>query len=271
MGSYKPTPSRRTAATAAIAVALTFAWTSCPCLAQAAPSAQEEALSAFKLGVSLYRKGDFDKSAALFHTAFSLEPKAVYLFNAARSEHRGGKLAAAEKSYERCAQVMDGDPKVLARATSLLQDVRAEQRRLAEAAQRARAERDAEAVRTTSATPAQDTGWRGPVAWGATGVGAVLLGAGGWWLISASSAQADLDKKTQDRNENGKVVGIDAQSYTGEKDDIDARTTMGITAAAAGVAVTGVGIWLLVTSPDAPQVALTPTRRGPWLAVTLRF
>lgn len=233
----------------------------------AAKSAQSQALDAFQLGVSLYRKDDFSKAAGLFHTAFALDPQAVYLYNAARSEHRGGELKKAAATYRKCAGLLEADPKVVERSQGFLTEIEAQQRKQALAEEQAR---KLAALKVRKPAPTPDT-WKTPVGWASVGTGAVVLAVGGWLLVSAAADQDDLDARTDKRDDQGEVIGIDAESYNSEFDDIERGRTLGIAAGVGGLALAGVGTWLLLTAPSAKSVSIGPAHGGRGIRMALRF
>jgi len=226
----------------------------------------EQGLAAFQLGVSLYRKAEYGKAAGLFHTAFGLDPKPVYLFNAARSEHKGGFLDDALRDYDRCTKVAGADAKVVAKAAELARGIRAERKKKAAAEQ---ALRDQKAAALKKAAEAH--AWRTPTGWAGVGVGALLIGVGSWMILSASSERDDLNKKLDNKDKDGLYVDIDYETYDSQMNDLDQRSAIGVTAAVGGLAVAGVGAWLAFSTPDAPAVALTPAWNGRGLRLSLRF
>jgi tetratricopeptide (TPR) repeat protein len=252
--------------------------TALPGTAAAAPEARalhdgaEQGLAAFQLGVSLYRKNDFAKAAGIFHTAFGLDAKPVYLFNAARSEHKGGDLDKALSDYDRCAGLQGADARIVAKAKEFATGIRDDRKKKIEAAAQARREQALLAQKKA----ADEAAWRSPAGWGSIGAGALLLGVGGWLLASASSDQSDLDAKTKEMGKDPdtdelKIVGIVADDYNAEFDSIQSSRALGITAGLAGLAAAGVGTWLLISAPSAPAVSISPALGGRGVRFSLRF
>lgn len=91
------------------------------------------AMGALQLAKHHYQKGHFDKAARLFLEAFSIQPRAEFLFNAARAYHRGMKLKEAQKRYRECLVLKDVTPTVVKRIRLHLSEVIAIQNALAAA------------------------------------------------------------------------------------------------------------------------------------------
>lgn len=231
--------------------------------ANAAKSAETQALDAFQLGVALYRKDDFQNAANMFRTAFSLHARPVYLFNAARSAHRGGALESAAAGYDACARLPGADARIVARSQSFLAEVKLALK------QRAALAAEKPTVQVDGSAPVS-AGWRPPAAWASVGSGAALVLVGGWLLSAASTAQDELDGRTSQRDAT-KVVGTDWKTYTADQDSIDLNLGLGIGAAAGGLALAGVGVWLLLSDDPDPAVTPSPTANGRGFQLALRF
>ena len=93
-----------------------------PCLAES--EAATTALSVLAAAKHYYDKADYDRAAELFHEAYRIDPRPEFLFNAARVEHLGMKLAAAETHYVACLALTGADAQVRDRAGRYLEQVR---------------------------------------------------------------------------------------------------------------------------------------------------
>ncbi len=249
---------------AAVTVASVFAFAA---PASAVTKAQEaEALDVFKAAAKHYKAGEFAQSDKLFREAFAIHGRPVYLYNAARSAHRRGDLHTAARDYKRVLDLPRTSKKVAERTQKLLDEVNAAQKREA-----AKAEQEAEKERLRLAKKAKedDVAFRSKAAWASTITGVVAVGVGGYLLAAKASEQADLDDKVG-KKAGGKVIGIDAQTYTAEQDRLDRNGVIGMATIGVGVAAAGLGAYLLMTQP-ADKVAISPFFNGHGAVVTLRF
>ncbi|GEM_PF-1021792 len=251
---------------------------------------QEAAKQALSIATFHYKKGNFKEAAPMFHQAYKLQPRVEFLFNAARCEQRSMQLDAAEKHFQQCLEHKDAPPQVIRRATVHLGEIRSMKAALNKAnakAEKARAEADA-AKKAAANIAAGKTAsgrvkaarkplnpWKEPAGYGAVGLGVVMLGVGGYLAATYASGQADLDAKTEQRDDAKLVVGIDWQSYETEQNDLNGTAAMRTTLLLAGTAAAAAGVWMLLTAdeledPAAPKVSLVPTS-GRSVALTLQF
>ena len=200
----------------------------------------DPAKAAYALALHHYKAGDFKKAAPIFHQAYSIRQLPVFLFNAARSEQKSGQFQAAKKSYEKLLQSKDLPEQISVKARGYLEEVTAElkKKEQAEAARRA-----AERQRKLAQRAAASASTRKLIAWGTLGGGALLLGAGGYFLATWASGQAALDDQVADRD-GGDVVGISFEAYTAEQDRLDRTGLIGGAAFGVGAVAAGLGAWL---------------------------
>ena len=91
--------------------------------AQATDDGDEAALGAHKLATHMYNAGNFKEAAELYHTAFKLDPRPAFLFNAARSEQRIMLLDAAELHFKQVMELEGLDAATRSRVAMHLQEI----------------------------------------------------------------------------------------------------------------------------------------------------
>ncbi len=159
MSATAPTRQRRRRLVGLIMAACCASATVCPDRPAAAQEAiSDGAMGALKLAKFHYEKGHFDKAAALFLEAYQIQPRAEFLFNAARAYHRGMKLDEAEKRYRECLALKDVEPAVVKRIDLHLSEVVAIKTALAAAR---KGGKDEAAAALPKGEPAADPGLEG--------------------------------------------------------------------------------------------------------------
>lgn len=221
----------------------------------------EAARQALGLARFHYKKEEYAKAAALFMQAYSIQQNVFFLFNAARAEQRAMNLDAAEKHFKACLDTAGAPDKVLSRSRLHLAEIESVRAALAKA--RAEEERKnaaklaqaQKAAQTAAAALKQKNeepvdAWKTPAGWAAVGVGGALLGVGGWLALSYAADQEALNEKTHITNDDGKVIGIDFETYDGEQARLNDRAFWRSTLLVTGAAVAGAGAWMLLTAPE---------------------
>jgi len=232
--------------------------------AQKAPAAatNDDAVTRYRRALVHYKAGRFDAAAEDFHAAFALQKKAVFLFNAARSEHRAGKLKLAAGHYRQLLKRKAVPAKMAARAGELMVKVESEfrAREAREAADEAESKRRLELRQQRE----QQQSNHKLISFGLTGGGVAVLGAGGWLVASALSDQQALDDKVAKRSVGGspKITGLSYEEYAAEQDRLDRNHIVAGVTAAAGAIATGIGVWMLLNPPVEANAVLLPTGNG---------
>jgi hypothetical protein len=185
----------------------------------------------------------------LLHNAFKIQPKAQFLFNAARAEHRAMKLDRAKKHFEQCLTLKDASAKIRRRAEMHIKEIATMKAALAKARREAgeMAAPPPKPVIVKKAGPPLSPAWQMPVGWAAVAVGGGLLGAGAFVWKSYASDQAALNEKTEAKDGSGKVTGIDWQRYESNQNTLNNRAALRTGLMAGGVVVAAGGAWLLLT------------------------
>ncbi|MCO4764569.1 MAG: hypothetical protein KC502_23875 [Myxococcales bacterium] len=248
--------------------------------ALAVPKTKAPALSAHKLATHMYKSGKFKEAARLYLTAYKLDPKAEFLFNAARAEQRGMMLGQSERHFRQVLALPGVAAKTAARAQMHISEIAAVRKALSARASAARASAaQAEAARVAAAKQAarvkrqratqaaaasqrakrQANGdWRRTAGWATTAGGVVVSAVGGWLLATYASEQASLDKRHSQKNEAGQYIGLDYATYESEQTTLWRKRGAGIGAAVVGVGALATGVWWLLSHKAEGAVALRP-------------
>lgn len=255
--------------------------------ASAAPSKKKQAAALTRRAIKLYKRGDYERAAALFLEAFELSKRAAQLRNAAKSYQEGGLLDEARPLWERYLERSDlsVDERNEAKANlsviherektaeyrETAEDLRATAERAREEATAARIAAEAAAaappraptITATRDEPAAPIG--GYVLFGA-GAGVLAAGAVLWFV--ASGDLADVDERLAQRDANGRIIGIGPAELESELDAINSKrvisgllVTAGVVSAAGGIA------WLLLASEDRPALSVAPTPGGVYVGL----
>lgn len=256
-----------------LTVALGLAWG--PASVQAASSQARQAMAAFERAAGHYEGGRFSQAASLFHRAWELDPQPEYIYNAARAEHRDGRLEAAERDYRRCLELKGADQVIRKRAEGYLNEiVTARERAAAAAAARPPPASGGEKGPAPAGPLAGDVkageagAWKPAAGWASLGAGVLVAGVGTWAWLRSEGEQSDLDGRLAQENAAGLIVGTDYQTYADDQRRIRTWRRAGMAGAVTGGLLMAAGAWWLWTAPEPGHVALTP---GPvWAGFGLR-
>ena len=252
-----------------------------------------------KQALSFYFKGQFKIAAELYHQAFLINKTSPdYLYGAARAEHKVGMLEEAARDYRQVlALFKPGEGlhtkagfhlKVAEKALSALTEKRAQEARAAEALKATKA---AEALKVTKPAPApvddedklpplappvvekapptvvqssDGVGWKKPTSIVLASIGVLGMVGGGVMLAGALEQQAGLDEKRLNANQKDdkffQTTDYNHKDALETQKDINAKNAMAGIVGAAGVVSAGVGVWLWLTAPQIPAVAIAPGR-----------
>ncbi len=262
---------------------------------------EDAALGAHKLATHMYKAGNFAKAAELYHTAFKIDPKPAFLFNAARAEQRVMMLEVAEKHFKQVLALKGVDARTVSRSRMHLQEIETVRKALM-AAQAKAGGKKAPPTDTRTAEPApvsksvdksaapaaaapspaahknaeapatvvtKGGGWKAPAGWASVITGGVLAGVGGWLLVSYMNDQEALDARQVATTGGGKVKDISYAEYEEQQTALWTRRGLGFGVLGVGLAAVGAGAWMVLTAPESGAVTVAPTHRGVLLA--LRF
>ena len=96
---------------------------------------------------------------------------------------------------------------------------------------------------------------------------AVLVGIGGWLMLSGVGAGSDLQRDLDTKDASGKIVGIDRETALDVREAALSDQALGGVLMLLGAVGGGVGAWLVLDS--GPTVGVAPAADG--MALTLRF
>jgi tetratricopeptide (TPR) repeat protein len=238
---------------ALLIAALLIAAFSAPSVAVAQPqadNAQVEQLAGE--AHAAYQAGDFTAAVSSYLKAYRLSPAAAVLYNVAVIYDR--KLtepSLAMDFYRRYIGSPDADPGVVARATTRLQQLKAQKIARDTAVLDPQPRPEAPAV--VAPAPAPASTWHRTVGWTALGLGVAAAGAGTWFGLQAQDSQDDFETLAdRDLRERARDDG--------ERQALTADVLLGLGAAAAVS-----GVVLLWVAPDAEPALgfrLTPLPGG---------
>jgi len=231
------------------------------------------AMQALSVARFHYKRGEFEQAAVLLHNAYKIQPKAEFLFNAARAEHRAMKLVKAKRHFEQCLTLKDASPKVRRRAQMHIKEIESMKAALAKARREAgEMARPKTPPVVKKVGPPPSPSWQKPAGWAGVGVGAVLIGAGAVVWAGYAGDQQTLNDKTDVTDADGKVTGIDWARYETEQEDLNGRAALRTGLMVSGVAVAAAGGWLLYSLRESGDSAwqIGPGA-GRSLVATLRF
>jgi tetratricopeptide (TPR) repeat protein len=204
----------------------------CARVAAAAPS-NSDAKAAFDRGVAAYSKGDFAGAAEALEQSYKFEPDPDTLFAWAQSERKAGHCdkalrlydrllkfelpeenkQAVHKNLEECKALLPAPTPPPTTVTAPVETPRPEPKHDVEPAH-----------------PESRPWWRDPVGDALVGVGAIGLGVGVSFLVSARSADSDA-KAT-----------MNYFQFRSLENTANSRSKLGIAATASGAALIGAGI-----------------------------
>ena len=236
---------------ASVAIALWLGLVLAPRLAAADRSPSAAQLR--KDGVALYQSKQYRPAAIKFAAAYELEPDRDTLFAWAQAERLGGNCARAVELYEK---FLDMSPSTRQRdaANTLLDMCRAELTAARNAEQRDASGRkppededdddggEPVGQPLIERAPAEPRSWTGDwLGHSVTGAGAIGLGVGAGFLVSAYSKQDAAD---------------DADSYevyAATIEDARLHRTIGAVSGSVGVVLVGLGIWHYISYSGEPD------------------
>ncbi|MSQ81778.1 MAG: hypothetical protein EXR77_02535 [Myxococcales bacterium] len=261
-------------------------------------SNEEEAAALSVVAKKKADVGEFVVAAEMYMQAWQSFPKeSGYLYSAARCWHRAARWAEAEKSYAEFVRVAPADHSQRGKAMRFqeevrristdevarqkaLDDMRQEQAKLAQERQQLH-DQHQEAARTEAARVAaqkelhtklnssssdssslKKTGGLVTAAGGA-----VLVGIGGWLVLSGVWAGTHLQRDLDTKDASGKIVGIDRETALDVRKAAVSVQALGGVLMLLGAVGGGVGAWLVLDSRS--SVGVAPAADG--LALTLRF
>ncbi len=236
----------------------------------ALPASPREAAIVSKQALDYYYKGRYDIATELYQRAFKLDPaRPEYLYGAARSEHKAGRLANAIALYERLLSKVPATAQHAVKSRHHLASARAALKRSPAPPSKAGPTGGRGAV----GAPAPSTGPMriGRIAgWTALGLGG--LGAVGAiaYFASGSAANATLDADLAGHSANDPVTSLTWNQARARREDANSAIRTSWLLAGLGAAGVGVGTWLLLrNAPDDAAWHLSPAGRG--VALTARF
>jgi hypothetical protein len=231
--------------------------------AMAAPKGNE-AKAAFTKGVAAYKKGAFDSASEALARSFALEADPDTLFAWAQSERQRGKCDKAIELFEKLLAY-----ELPAANKQAIREKVAECKAIVGAQKPAPVEPPPEPTPQPPPEPAPEpppivsapepapeaapegrAWWKDPVGGVLVGAGAVGLGVGGYFMLSARSADRDADAATN-------YFEFEERTRRAE-----AHGRNGVIAAVAGGALVGAGIIWYATRGPRPESTTVTT----WLA-----
>jgi len=267
-------------------------------LAWAASKASVEAGIVAKQALQYYNAKQWAIAAELYRRAYRIDPtKPEYLFGVGRAEQRAGRYKEAILAFETLLTILPVGDGFRAKVEGAVAETRAQK---AEAEQKAQPVAQPEPEPEPEpgpkpepepepelepgpkpkpepvaepAKPAVAPGLGTPgvvgtlpaaepnlLGWGLVAGGGALAFTGLGLGISVLSNGSDWTALMEKKNEEGQITGTDWQTATKMAGELNQRSGLAIGLGVAGVAVAGVGVWLLVKTPG--KVAVMPTGRG---------
>lgn len=252
---------------------------------------EEEAAALSIVAKSKADEGKYETAAELYLQSWQLDGKEVgYLYSAARCFHKASLWEKAAVRYREFLQKAPGNHPGREKAEEYLsecdklavaareqerkrkdeerkaQDRAAEEKRkqIEQAAKAAAAKELAakeqaarEAAALVAKRQAEAEAWKTPAGWSALGIGAATLAVGAVWIGGGLADRSDLQTDLAKKDDAGRIVGVSRsvalQRQTAANNDI----ALGSALMGAGVALAGVGGWLLLSRPAA-SVAVSP-------------
>jgi tetratricopeptide (TPR) repeat protein len=231
-----------------------------------------------KQALEFFLKGKHDIAYELYAKAYTLDPKPEYAYGQGRADHERGQFAAAVAAYEKAlVDLADGDALTL-KTRTYLEKARAAQQKpnTPEPPKVEPAKPEPAKVEAPPAAPVvvqqpaePGGGWKKPAGWTCVGVG--LLGAafGALEINSALGDRASLDERKQQKDAQGKIVGVTYEEANRIETDTNATILRGWLIVGASVGIAGAGAWMVATAPA--QVALVPGPGAVGIGLAARF
>ena len=232
--------------------------------ALAAPKGSQ-AKAAFTKGLAAYKKGAFDTASENLAKSFGLEADPDTLFAWAQSERQRGKCDKAIELFEKLLayELPDENKRAIREKVDECKAILGPQKPVAEPppepapapaqppepAPPAVAPAETARPRSDASAPEGRAWWKDPVGGVLVGAGVVGVGVGGYFLLSARSAQSDADAATN-------YFDFEEHSRRAES-----QGRNGLIAALAGGALVGAGVIWYATR-DSPK----STTISAWLA-----
>ncbi|HEY5938276.1 MAG TPA: hypothetical protein VIU61_26675 [Kofleriaceae bacterium] len=226
--------------------------------ALAAPKGTE-AKAAFTKGVAAYKKGAFDTASENLAKSFALEADPDTLFAWAQSERQRGKCDKAIELFEKLLayELPDENKRAIRVKVDECKAIIGPQKPVAEPppeptlepspepAPAVVAPEEAAPPRSDAPVPEGLAWWKDPVGGVLVGAGVIGLGVGGYFLLSARSAQSDADAATN-------YFDFEAHSQRAET-----HGRNGMIAALAGGAFVGAGVIWYATRDSSKSTTIS--------------
>lgn len=282
-------------AVASVLLAAVLSATPVPLAAQpvkAELAKEEEAAALSIVAKSKADAGDYATAGELYLQSWQLDGKeAGYLYSAARCFHKASQWDKAAGAYRSFLQAAPASHPGRAKAEEYLgeceraavaakeqerkrkEDERRAQEKAAEdkrrqveqaakeAAARELAAKDKaarEAAALLAKQRAEAQAWKTPAGWSALGVGVASLALGSIWVGGGMAARSDLEAELAKKDDAGRIIGIRRNDALSRQSAANGDIALGAGLVGAGLALAGVGGWLLLTRPAA-QVAVGPS------------
>jgi tetratricopeptide (TPR) repeat protein len=234
-----------------------------PCHAQGKAADDARGRELYKEGDKAYAEGDYETAVAKFEEAYELSGRKALLFNIGNAHERlGNPKRAAEALREYLPHAKRADkPTLEKRVESLEKRAQAEEEAKAkaeaerEAEAKAQAEREARereaAEKGSNQDPTGDAGAKSEppiLAYTLLGVGAVGIGAGAYFGLSALSARDDADAGCSEQG-GSRICSSSAEDALDRDQRFSLFADIGF---GVGLVAAGVGTYLLLTHDDKP-------------------
>ncbi|QDG49504.1 hypothetical protein FIV42_01750 [Persicimonas caeni] len=240
--------------------------------AQANPSDDQVKLN--QSAVEAILAEDYEKAAGLLEASLELGQLNVTWLNLGRAYQKLGRCDEARKAYLSVvtAPAVDEPPAKLinAKAEQYLEELEGECEEKGEEVGEAEGEGKEQEVVQPVEPP--ESGMSPVVGWSTTAGGVVLLGASaGLWLLAEEEYDAveqglDESKRASD----GSVSAITRQEALDRRDRGDTLNTVALSSAILGTAVTGLGIYWLVSSGSDSDAQVSVSADGEGWSVGFR-
>ncbi len=209
-----------------------------------------------------YGNGEYDRAAELLFQAYQEDPNLVYQYNRVLALQAAGKLELALDTLNTFYPLMRDDPQKrfedIADIRTSLEEAIAERKVAKPDPKPDKPGPNTPAPVVTPPPPQVDEGGSDILAWSLIGVGAVALGVGTLYITGAM-----LPELPCDTSDNACIndPNSDYNARFKERDEARAgQAAIGIGGLVVGAALTGVGVWLLLSDDgDDQAVRLVPS------------